>query len=124
MMAAPLVTIDASEPLDKILDIIARDGGVIVFNLLSPEFLHECMTAIEPHMSGRKLYDSKATHEELGDAFFPDGSQRVYVRLRQRSFSPFFSADDILLRLSWLACRTNSSRSCGPQCGRASWLGS
>ena len=80
-MVTPLTTIDASEPLDKILDIIARDGGIIVSNVLSPELLNECMTAIEPHMSGRKLYDSKATHEELGDAFFPEGSQRVYVRL-------------------------------------------
>ncbi|KAM0701712.1 hypothetical protein Q7P35_010621 [Cladosporium inversicolor] len=77
-MATLLKTIDASEPLDKILDIIAHDGGIIVSNLLSPELLNECMTAIEPHMSGRKLYDSKATHEELGDAFFSEGSQRVY----------------------------------------------
>ena len=83
-MATPLTTIDASEPPDKILDIIARDGGIIVSNLLSPELLNECMTAIEPHMSGRKLYDSKATHEELGDAFFPEGSQRVYVSLCKR----------------------------------------
>jgi hypothetical protein len=27
------------------------------------------------------LYDSKATHEELGADFFPEGSQRVYVSL-------------------------------------------
>ena len=80
-MATPLATIDASEPLDKIFDIIARDGGIIVSNLLSPELLNECMTAIEPHMSGRKLYNSKATHEELGNDFFPEGSQRVYVGL-------------------------------------------
>lgn len=86
-MATLLKTIDASEPLDKILDIIAHDGGIIVSNLLSPELLNECMTAIEPHMSGRKLYDSKATHEELGDAFFSEGSQRVYVRLCRCGFN-------------------------------------
>ncbi|GAB7327945.1 hypothetical protein MBLNU13_g11713t1 [Cladosporium sp. NU13] len=67
--------------LDKILDIIARDGGITVFNLLPPELLNEYMTAIEPHMSDRKLYDSKATHEESGDAFFSEGSQRVHALL-------------------------------------------
>lgn len=86
-MATPLTTIDASEPLDKILDIIARDGGIVISNLLSPELLDDCMAAIEPHMSGRKLYDSKATHQELGDSFFPEGSRRVYVRLCQRRSS-------------------------------------
>ena len=48
-----LVTIDASEPLDKIYDIIARDGGVIVRNLLSPELLAETMEAIEPHYKAK-----------------------------------------------------------------------
>lgn len=86
-MVTPLTTIDASEPLNRILDTIARDGGIILSNLLSPGLLNECMAAIEPHMSGRKLYDSKATHEELGDAFFPEGSQRVYVCLCQREIS-------------------------------------
>jgi hypothetical protein len=42
-MAPSLVTIDASEPLNKIFEIIARDGGVIVSNFLSPELLKECM---------------------------------------------------------------------------------
>lgn len=46
-MAPSLVTIDASEPLDKILDIIAEDGGVIVANFFSPELLKESMTAGE-----------------------------------------------------------------------------
>ena len=78
-MVPPLVTINASESLDTILEIMARDGGIIISNFLSSELLAECMAAIEPHMSGRKLYDSKATHEELGDDFFPEGSQRVYV---------------------------------------------
>lgn len=46
-MAPSLVTIDVSEPLDKILDIIARDGGVIVSNLLSPELVRELLAAGE-----------------------------------------------------------------------------
>lgn len=96
-MAPSLVTIDASEPLEKINDIIARDGGVIVSNLLSPELLNDTMNAskypvgikmlgeanfglVEPYMTNRKTYDSKSTHEELGADFFPEGSQRVYVR--------------------------------------------
>lgn len=62
-MVIPLTTIDASEALDRILDTISRDGGIIVSNLLSPGLSNECVAAIEPHMSGRKLYDSKATHE-------------------------------------------------------------
>ncbi|KAL4748065.1 hypothetical protein BDW72DRAFT_196127 [Aspergillus terricola var. indicus] len=39
------------------------------------------MEAIEPFFKGRKPYDSKATHEELGPDFFPEGSQRVYALL-------------------------------------------
>jgi hypothetical protein len=42
-MAPSLVTIDVSEPLEKINDIIARDGGVIVSNFLPPQLLKECM---------------------------------------------------------------------------------
>ncbi|RDW86476.1 phytanoyl-CoA dioxygenase family protein [Aspergillus mulundensis] len=80
-MAPSLVTIDSSEPLDKIYKIIERDGGVIVSNFLSPQLLKECMDAIEPYLKGRKTYDSKATHEELGPDFFPEGSQRVYALL-------------------------------------------
>ncbi|KAF4960119.1 hypothetical protein FGADI_1137 [Fusarium gaditjirri] len=77
-MAPSLVTIDASEPLEKIFEVIDRDGGVIVSNFLSPELLKESMAAIEPHFSGRKLYTSTSTHDELGEDFFPEGSQRVY----------------------------------------------
>ncbi|KAL2808416.1 hypothetical protein BJX63DRAFT_439436 [Aspergillus granulosus] len=80
-MAPSLITVDASEPLDKVFEIIARDGGVIVSNFLSPELLKECMDSIEPYFRGRKTYDSKATHEELGPDFFPEGSQRVYALL-------------------------------------------
>jgi hypothetical protein len=77
-MAPSLVTIDASEPLEKIFEVIDRDGGVIVSNFLSSELLKESMAAIEPHFSGRKLYTSTSTHDELGEDFFPEGSQRVY----------------------------------------------
>ncbi|KAL3479177.1 hypothetical protein BJX99DRAFT_268591 [Aspergillus californicus] len=80
-MAPSLVTIDASEPLEKINEIIAQDGGVIVSNFLSPELLKECMDSIEPFFRGRKTYSSQATHEELGPDFFPEGSQRVYALL-------------------------------------------
>jgi hypothetical protein len=44
-MAPSLFTIDASEPLDKIIEVIERDGGVIVSNFLSPELLKESMLA-------------------------------------------------------------------------------
>jgi len=80
-MAPSLVTIDASEPLDKIIDVFLRDGGVIVANMLSPELLKEVMGAIEPYFVGRKLYDSKSAASELGADFFPAGSQRVYALL-------------------------------------------
>nr|XP_019050669.1 phytanoyl-CoA dioxygenase [Kwoniella bestiolae CBS 10118]OCF29599.1 phytanoyl-CoA dioxygenase [Kwoniella bestiolae CBS 10118] len=80
-MPQSLVTIDASEPLEKIYEIIERDGGVIVKNMLSPELLAECMGAIEPHFQTRETYKSKATHEELGADFFPEGSKRVYALL-------------------------------------------
>ncbi|WVQ76329.1 hypothetical protein IAR50_005994 [Cryptococcus sp. DSM 104548] len=78
MAIAQLTTIDASEPLEKIIEIIERDGGVIVANLLSPELLKQTMDAIEPHFSKRGIYQSKSTHNELGQDFFPEGSQRVY----------------------------------------------
>ncbi|THW48959.1 hypothetical protein D6D21_02677 [Aureobasidium pullulans] len=77
-MAPSLVRIDASEQLEKILHIIERDGAVIVTNFLAEELLKESMDAIKPHLSGRKMYDSKASHGELGADFFPEGSQRVY----------------------------------------------
>ena len=44
-MPDSLATIDASADLDSILDAIARDGGVIVSNFLSPELLAETMQA-------------------------------------------------------------------------------
>lgn len=76
---AALQTIEAvSENMDQIFDAIVRDGGVIVSNLLPPALLQELMGKIEPHFQGRKLYDSKSASEELGDDFFPAGSQRVY----------------------------------------------
>ncbi|WWD22588.1 hypothetical protein CI109_107081 [Kwoniella shandongensis] len=78
MAVAQLVTIDASEPIEKIYEIIARDGGVIVANFLTPELLKEAQDAIEPHFKVRKSYDSKTTHNELGEDFFPEGSLRVY----------------------------------------------
>ena len=101
-MAPSLVTISASEPIDKVNAIIERDGGVIVSNFLTPELLKASMAAselsapavlrifpfmrtntakVEPFMAGRKTYDSKATHDELGADFFPEGSQRVYALL-------------------------------------------
>ncbi|CAD0051082.1 unnamed protein product, partial [Aureobasidium pullulans] len=82
-MAPSLVRIDASEQLENILHIIERDGAVIVTNFLAEELLKESMDASEsqfgPHLSGRKMYDSKASHGELGADFFPEGSQRVYL---------------------------------------------
>ena len=44
-MAPSLVTIDASAPLEEIYEVIARDGGVIVSNLLSSELRTEIMNA-------------------------------------------------------------------------------
>ncbi|EWY95048.1 hypothetical protein FOYG_04173 [Fusarium oxysporum NRRL 32931] len=79
-MAPKIATIDASEPLDKILDAIARDGGVIVSNFLEPELLNDSMRAIEPFFSGGKMYDPKSAQKDLGDDFFAEGSQRAYVR--------------------------------------------
>jgi RNA:NAD 2'-phosphotransferase (TPT1/KptA family) len=46
-MSPTLITIDAGEPLQAILDIIARDGGVIVSNFLPPDLLKETMTSSE-----------------------------------------------------------------------------
>lgn len=73
-----LVTIDASEGLDKINEIIARDGGVIVSNFMSKEDVADIMSAIEPHFRVRSTYKSTSTHKELGKDFFPEGSVRIY----------------------------------------------
>lgn len=40
-MVPSLVTIDASAPIDSIIKIIEKDGGVIVSNFLSPDLLKE-----------------------------------------------------------------------------------
>jgi hypothetical protein len=50
-MPPSLVRIDATEPLEKLLDVIERDGGVIVTNFLSPELLKESMNTSEFGMS-------------------------------------------------------------------------
>lgn len=43
-MAPPsLVTIDASEPVEKINEIIERDGGVIVSNFMPREIMEQAM---------------------------------------------------------------------------------
>ncbi|KAM0542272.1 hypothetical protein ACHAPJ_012880 [Fusarium lateritium] len=83
-MSSPrgIITVDASEPIENINEIIARDSGVIVANFLSSNLLQECLNAIEPYFIGRELYTSNATHEELGKDFFSPGSQRVYVFLQ------------------------------------------
>ncbi|KAI5475109.1 hypothetical protein MNV49_001934 [Pseudohyphozyma bogoriensis] len=73
-----LETIDASEPLEKIIEALCRDGGVIVANLLSPELVEETRVAIEPFITGRATYSSTATDNEAGKAFFPPGTTRLY----------------------------------------------
>lgn len=78
MSQPQLVTIDASEGLEKINEVIARDGGVIVSNFVSSELLGELMTSIEPYFKGRKMWDKQ---EDFGTDFFPPGSQRIYALL-------------------------------------------
>ncbi|TYJ56766.1 hypothetical protein B9479_002536 [Cryptococcus floricola] len=73
-----VVTIDASEPVEKIHEIIARDGGVIVSNFFSPELLKETEDALKPWFDKRGVYKSKASHGELSEDFFPEGSSRIY----------------------------------------------
>ena len=50
-MAPSIVTIDSSEPLGKILEIMERDGGAIVSNFLSPELLKDCLDARRCHIT-------------------------------------------------------------------------
>ncbi|KIR57656.1 phytanoyl-CoA dioxygenase [Cryptococcus bacillisporus CA1873] len=76
--AASLTYLEASTPLEEIHKIIERDGGVIIRNFLSPELLQEAMRSIEPHFAVRGNYESKSTHQELGEDFFPSGSLRIY----------------------------------------------
>jgi hypothetical protein len=52
-MAPSLVTIDASEPLDKIVETIEKDGGVIVANFLSSELLEELKAASKCRVDSR-----------------------------------------------------------------------
>ncbi|CAH0052284.1 unnamed protein product [Clonostachys solani] len=79
-MAVPsLVTIDSSEPLEKMYEIVARDGGVIVSNFLTPELLKEAMDGINREFAARKkIFEGNTSHSELGADFFPEGTQRVY----------------------------------------------
>lgn len=80
-MVSQLVTIDATEPLEKFYEIMERDGGVIVRDFLSPELLKETMDALEPHFKDKQIYDSAASHGEIGEGFFPYGSIRIYALL-------------------------------------------
>ena len=50
MSPPSLVTIDASEPLEIINEIIARDGGVIVSNFLPGEVLKKAMEDGKPFL--------------------------------------------------------------------------
>jgi hypothetical protein len=55
-MAVPsLVTIDSSEPLEKMYEIVARDGGVIVSNFLTPELLKEAMDGSVFHHNSNNI---------------------------------------------------------------------
>ncbi|RSL75208.1 hypothetical protein CEP51_011079 [Fusarium floridanum] len=79
MSPPSLVTIDASQPLDKINEIIARDGGVIVSNFLPRDVLDKAMQDVEQHFASRKRFQMNATTKvEMGANFFPEGTQRVY----------------------------------------------
>ncbi|AFR95217.2 phytanoyl-CoA dioxygenase [Cryptococcus neoformans C23] len=75
---ASLTYLEASTPLVEIYKVIERDGGVIIRNFLSSELLQEAMSSIEPHFAVRGNYESKSTHQELGEDFFPSGSLRIY----------------------------------------------
>ena len=64
-----LVTIDASEPIGKINEIIARDGGVIVSNFLSSELMQECLEAskYESTLPARSsLIQRQSSHTLMG----------------------------------------------------------
>ncbi|RSL50949.1 hypothetical protein CEP53_008613 [Fusarium sp. AF-6] len=105
MSPPSLVTIDASQPLDKINEIIARDGGVIVSNFLPRDVLDKAMqdgeslplppihvsldrqqklltsklATVEQQFASRKRFQMNATTKvEMGANFFPEGTQRVY----------------------------------------------
>lgn len=55
------------------------DPSDLRYTVLKGKITHT--DVVEPHFVGRKEYTSKATHDELGADFFPEGSQRVYVNL-------------------------------------------
>ncbi|SPO06544.1 uncharacterized protein DNG_09234 [Cephalotrichum gorgonifer] len=79
MTPPSLVIIDASEPIEKINEIIARDGGVIVSNFLPLDVLNKAVQDVEHHFASRKIFQMNATSKaEMGANFFPKGTQRVY----------------------------------------------
>lgn len=55
-MPSSLARIDATEPLERILDVIERDGGVIVTNFLSLDLLKESMQASEFGLQHHLMY--------------------------------------------------------------------
>ena len=79
-MSAPrgVVTIDASEPIEKINEIIARDGGVIVSNFLSSDLLQECLAAGKYHPNyGNR---GKRAHDQVRSRAVSFRPQVVYFR--------------------------------------------
>ena len=57
-MSPSLMRIDAAEPLENILGVIERDGGVIVTNFLSPELLKESMDASRFDLQHHSMYNN------------------------------------------------------------------
>ncbi|KAJ4245021.1 hypothetical protein NW762_014228 [Fusarium torreyae] len=79
MAPASLVIIGASEPLEKINEIIARDGGVIVSDFLPSDVLDKAMNDVDHLFNSRKMFQmNPTTKAEMGTNFFPEGTQRVY----------------------------------------------
>ncbi|GAA6021114.1 hypothetical protein JCM10207_003370 [Rhodosporidiobolus poonsookiae] len=77
-MAVPkLVTFDASAPLEEMVAVMKRDGGLIVRNFLSAENLEEMQRVIVPLVDASTV-DEEDGLKEVGEGFVPSHTKRVY----------------------------------------------
>jgi hypothetical protein len=54
-----IVELDASAPIEQIVDIIKRDGGIIIRNFVSPEIIDKIQAEAQPYYSKLGKYEGK-----------------------------------------------------------------
>ena len=68
MSEPTLNKLPATAPIDEILDVLSRDGGLIITNLVSPDILSKVATELKPHEQQDQVWKGN---------FFPEATKRI-----------------------------------------------